>query len=308
MAIQFLSDLVLHIHFVKVIYLYLKNGILHIGGYNIKQTIASRVLKVVAGMVIMLAGFISGGCASYAPPSRPFKTYTDRLLSDQKEFYRPRGLLNLGTTAGTAAILANTSADETLYDHYQNQWGQSKSLTDFSAIVKDFGDGQLVIPGMVIGHMMSRTYLDGGKDSWGGQLTERTLRAYLVGAAPLLLAQRVGGSRPQERPGITSSSPWVLGSDTNGASGHAFIGAVPFITAAKMTDSKPAKLAWYALSALPAWSRMHDGAHYPSQVLLGWQLANMSVEAVCRTESDHHFDFTIMPIQNGVYISLAWHF
>ncbi len=170
-----------------------------------------------------------------------------------------------------------------------------------------------MIPALFIGHFAARAYFEDGKDSWLGRWTERSLRGYLVGAAPLLLAQYTGGSRPKERPegdgdGDDYSSLWIIGSDTNGASGHAFIGAVPFITAAKMTDSIPAKIGWYALSTLPAWSRVHTGAHYPSQVLLGWGLAYFASEAVRRTESDNNFDLAIVPTSDGIFISLGWQF
>ncbi len=257
---------------------------------------------------LVLASCLLTRCVSAASNDSSFKQMTDRLWSDQKEFYSPQGLFNLGLTAGTAAFMANTDIDENLHDYYQDHWGNANALTSASGFIKEFGDGRLVIPAMIAGNLVAQTCFEDGSDSWLGEFSERSLRAYLVGAAPLLLAQRVGGSRPQERQGVTTSSPWVIGSDTNAASGHAFIGAVPFLTAAKMTDSQPAKWLYYALSTLPAWSRVHDSAHYPSQSLLGWGLANLSVNAVNRTESKHNWTLSLTPIHNGAYLSLGWEF
>jgi hypothetical protein len=272
-----------------------------------------RAKVTLCAMSLFVAGLAGGGCNGYTPPERPFSHYSDRLLSDQIEFYRPRGLVDLAALGGTAAVMANTPADENLYDNYQERFGDSQELDDLARAFTKLGNGQWMIPALFIGHFAARAYFEGGKDSWMAQWTERSLRAYLVGAAPLLLAQYAGGSRPKERPigdgdEDDYSSLWIIGSDTNGASGHAFIGAAPFITAAKMTDWIPAKIGWYALSTLPAWSRVHEGAHYPSQVLLGWGLAYLASEAVRRTESDNNFDLAIVPSADGVFISLGWQF
>ena len=111
----------------------------------------------------------------------------------------------------------------------------------------------------------------------------RTTRAYLVGAPPVLFMQScLGGSRPGER---DDASFWRPFDDDNGASGHAFVGAVPFLTAARMTEDRRVKACWYALSVLPAWSRaVNDDSHYLSQVGLGWWMAYLACESVDRTE------------------------
>jgi hypothetical protein len=287
----------------------------HMLRHNLGSTVSDRTGRPLrttenaVGILFILAACLIGGCGGYKTPPRPFKSYSDRLISDQMEFYRPEGLLGLGIAGGAAAVMANTSVDEDLYDTYQRELGDSKTLDDLTTVAYRLGDGGLLIPAMVIGHMAARVYLEGGKDSWIGRWTEHSLRGYLVGAAPLLVAQYAGGSRPEERNEEDApSSLWNLGSDTNAASGHAFIGAVPFITAAKMTDSLPAKLAWYTLSALPAWSRMHDRAHFPSQVMLGWALAYFSAEAVWRTESDQRVNLAITPVSGGVLVSLGYRF
>ena len=94
--------------------------------------------------------------------------------------------------------------------------------------------------------------------TWG----ERSIRAFVVGAPPLLVMQQLtGGSRPNE---TMEGSEWHPFRDNNGVSGHAFMSSIPFITAAKMTDNPWGKSLWYLGSTIDPLSRVNDNAHYPS--------------------------------------------
>jgi membrane-associated phospholipid phosphatase len=92
-----------------------------------------------------------------------------------------------------------------------------------------------------------------------------------------------GASRPAEDVG----SKWHFWNDNNGVSGHAFVGAVPFLAAAEMVESPLLKGTLYVCSTFVGFSRMTTDSHYPSQVFLGWYLAWASSVAVNRTEA--HF-------------------
>ena len=86
--------------------------------------------------------------------------------------------------------------------------------------------------------------LSGAVGLWG----ERSMSAFVVGAPPVMLLQRLTGS---SRPGETShDSSWSFWSDNNGVSGHAFMSALPFVTAAKATESPLWKTVFYAGSTL----------------------------------------------------------
>jgi len=76
-------------------------------------------------------------------------------------------------------------------------------------------------------------------------------RGFIVGSPALLFLQQAAGpSRPSDGMG----SRWDLFAGSEGASGHAFVAAVPFVTGAKMARSKAAKAALYFASTLTAWS------------------------------------------------------
>jgi len=107
-----------------------------------------------------------------------------------------------------------------------------------------------------------------------------------------MLAMQVvtGASRPGE---TDHGSLWAPFQDNNGVSGHSFLGAVPFISAAKMTDNRFWKAAFYAGSTLAAFSRINDDDHYASQAMLGWWMAYVAATAVDDTEQGN---LTVFPL------------
>jgi hypothetical protein len=97
----------------------------------------------------------------------------------------------------------------------------------------------------------------------------------------LALQWVVGGSRPGE---AHSGSHWEPFNDNNGVSGHAFMGAIPFLNAAHMTDNPWIRVACYAGSGMAGLSRVNDDSHYTSQAFLGWGMAYLAARAVDNTQ------------------------
>ena len=138
--------------------------------------------------------------------------------------------------------------------------------------------------------------------TWG----EHTFRSYLVGGPALLAAQEfTGGSRPQER---EQASHWRPFNDNNGVSGHAFIGAVPFLTMAHLSASPALRDLAYAASGPAAWSRINDDAHFPSQAFLGWYLAYEFTEAVAATDTERPAKPTlaVLPWSGGGLVEMDY--
>ena len=78
----------------------------------------------------------------------------------------------------------------------------------------------------------------------------------LVGApATGVLQVAIGASRPSE---TAAGSRWRPFHDNNGVSGHAFVGAVPFLAAAKYTDNRLLQVALIAASTVTASSRIAE--------------------------------------------------
>ena len=209
----------------------------------------------------------------------------ERLVGDQLNFYSKESVLGLGFFFGTGALIANTSADVQLQNHFQSsvRGASSDEWFEFLHSNKELGNGVYTLP--VFGAAwMAKEVINGPPmfetvGLWG----ERSMRGFLVGAPPLVLMQAVtGGSRPHES---TGGSQWNSFSDNNGVSGHAFMSSLPFITAAKLSENPWQKTFWYTASAIGPLSRVNDNAHYPSQVGLGWAMAYIAATAVHQTDT-----------------------
>ena len=204
--------------------------------------------------------------------------------------------------------MANTTIDDKFQHWHAKQTlsGFSQELSEFSKV---FGEGQYFIPVMITSAITYRFWQEkrgGLPECLFGEWTDRTMRGYFVGFPTLLTMQSVlGGDRPRD-----GGSSWKPFQQDHGVSGHAFIGAIPFMTAAQMTDKPLIKGLCYSLSVLPAWSRVNDDAHYLSQVVLGWYLAYLSVRAVSQTENHTLLPrgLTIFPVSEVGTVGIGLHY
>jgi hypothetical protein len=208
---------------------------------------------------------------------------------------------------GAGATIANTPVDQ----QFRNWWQRdvhTAGLHDVALGFRNLGEGLYVIPASVgiwlAGEMLGD--MPGGPmlAQWGG----RTTRSIGVGFPMLLLTQlATGGSRPIEGDELAHPSHWKFFGDNNGVSGHAFIGAIPFLTAAQLTDSPWAKGTFLAGSTLVAMSRLETDSHYLSQVMLGWWMAYIATSAVERTTLAHS-PYTVEPLlfQDGFGLGVGW--
>ena len=203
------------------------------------------------------------------------------IRCDYGNFYSWPTMRDLLLAVSLGSVLANTSLDQDFRDWYQERV-HTRDLNRVGLFWKTFGEGAIFIPSYAALAVAGAMCEDVG--SWGmmGEFGARVTRGYAVGAPPLVFGQLLlGGSRPSSP---NPHSYWTPFEHDNGMSGHAFIGAVPFITAARMTDDPWWKGTIYCLSVLPAWSRIEGDKHYLSQVILGWWMAYLASRAVDQTE------------------------
>jgi membrane-associated phospholipid phosphatase len=129
-----------------------------------------------------------------------------------------------------------------------------------------------------------------------------SFRATIVGGPALLvLAAATGADRPTE-----GDSNWGSYQNFHGVSGHTYFGAVPFITAAKMSEKTYQKAIFYGLSTFAGLARINDDEHYFSQVALGWYLAYLSC-AVVEKGNDRQEGRThvlLAPVPKGIAITV----
>jgi hypothetical protein len=231
-----------------------------------------------------------------------------RILEDYRNFYTCENLVCLSAAFGAGAIMANTGFDVTMQDAWLRGVEPTGVGTFFSGC-KDIGEGRYALPIFGVAAATGLVFEGNPAGDVVGEWGSRSLRMFVVGAPPLYVMQWVtGGSRPGESP---VGSRWHMLNDNNGVSGHAFVGAVPFLAAAEMVESPLLKGTLYVCSTFVGFSRMTDDAHYPSQVFLGWYLAWASARAVSATEMQFAgMEVSIVPLPmadlGGMAVEARW--
>jgi hypothetical protein len=231
-----------------------------------------------------------------------------KVLEDYRNFYSCESLTWTAAAFGAGALMANTGFDTTM----QNAWQEGVRPTDVGTFFSDckvIGEGKYALP--IFGAAALTGVLLEGRPGGDivGEWGSRSLRIFVVGGPPVYLLQlATGASRPGEG---SAGSQWHFFNDNNGVSGHAFVGAIPFLAAAEMVENPWAKGTLYVCSTFVGFSRMTDNAHYPSQAFLGWYLAFASSLAVNRTET--HFagmEVRVVPLpvadQGGLAVETRW--
>ncbi|MDZ7723470.1 MAG: phosphatase PAP2 family protein [candidate division KSB1 bacterium] len=219
--------------------------------------------------------FISCLCLALIFTGKGYASDWD-IKSDYSQYYSVNTLRRAAPLFGLAAAGAHSGLDMQIRHGYQSLRGPSGDQV--SSWCKQPGEGKLLIPAALLTASLQLFSDDESILSPVTQWGQRVTRSYLVGAPPLLLMQRfTGGSRPGE---TDDGAQWRPMQDANGVSGHAFMGAVPFLVLGNLQESSWVKAVALFASALPAWSRVHDDKHFLSQAVLGWSMAKWAVDAV----------------------------
>ncbi len=82
------------------------------------------------------------------------------------------------------------------------------------------------------------------------------------------------------------------------------MGAVPLLVAVRRTDNLLLKSVFLAGSGLAGFSRLNDDAHYLSQVLLGWSIACLAVQATEWTEQSQ-VQYRIVPLTIDGFVGVG---
>lgn len=220
---------------------------------------------------------------------------------DFKHYMDSDNLFFFGSTFLGAGVLANTGLDRAFGDHWQTDF-KKKGVDNVLAVPKAVGGLSfyfvpIFLGSMALGHLREHTLLGNVIYHWG----YRSLRTVIVGGLQQAVFTHLLGSG---RPNLNQDSKWQPFRYPTGVSGHAFYGAVPFLTAAMMSDPPLLKYGLYVISALPGLSRVNDNKHYLSQVILGWSIAFLSARSVYRTDLDRNPAFQVMayPKRDGVMV------
>jgi hypothetical protein len=222
----------------------------------------------------------------------------ETVTSDMGRFYRRRRAMRFGSVLAAAGVLANTDADAEIQQWYRDDVA-SPGGDDLAADAERLGRMETIgIPLLVGGLLVGLAPEEGAAPptAW----LRRTARAYVVGTPSLLYLQTLtGGNRPSEDLG----SEWRPFVGQNGVSGHAFTGAVPFLTLARQTDRWWLRVLAVVASTAGGWAQLHADQHYFSQFALGWWLAWEATDAVAESDdrllAEPRVAVTPLPVRGG---------
>jgi hypothetical protein len=243
---------------------------------------------------------------AFAQTSTEELGFTDLIKADFRYHYSARPLTEVAVGFGVTALLANSNADENIQRLFRDklQGDAGDSLADLFTTVGDVAHPIYSIP-IYLGTMWIGGY-NGEAESAAARWGANSLRGLLIGTPELVVLERVaGGQRPEDgEPG------WTPFEGDAGVSGHSFFGAVPIITAARMTDKRWLKYTLYATSTLPGLARVYDDKHYFSQAFMGWWLAYVAAKSVEHTnfgdKSTAHIMPLLYPDGGGLQVSIQF--
>jgi hypothetical protein len=228
----------------------------------------------------------------------------EAVKTDFRNFYLDRSnLTKLGIGVAGAAVLANTGMDRYIRNKYQN---------DLRSTGTDEGTKIFNVSANAITLVLAPAYLGAyGTGLWFDLPTmeewaQKSFRATVVGTPTLLLLlAATGGDRPTE-----GDSNWGAFQNFHGVSGHVYFTAVPFITAAKMSENPYQKAIFYGLSTLTGISRVNDDKHYFSHVALGWYIAYLSCAVVEKRDDrqEGRMHVQLAPVPKGIAMTVQKRF
>ena len=299
----------------------------------------SKLRVLLSALVIVSVGFtqpaFAGNCPGSCPPKRfpnyysercpdsyptPCKFYCpeeyrkhwasnfgDDVRRDFSTYFRKDNLLLFGNFLLVAGIFANTGIDKSISRAWQEDI-RGKGSNNFFKVPKYFGDvGYWYFPvylaAMGVGYWRECSLFGNVVYHWG----YRSLRTYILGGVQqVILTYALSGGRPN----LGQDSKWQPFRYKTGVSGHAHYGAIPFLTAAMMTDPPILRYGLYALSTLPGLSRINSNKHYFSQVLLGWGIAFLSARAVYNSDLERtpKYLISLAPKKDGFMLAASMRF
>jgi membrane-associated phospholipid phosphatase len=190
---------------------------------------------------------------------------------------------------GVAAVAAVYEADQRLYDDVQRH--RTPFSNDFAKAITPFGGRRaLYISALMIAGGAWRgnaTLRDAGRDSLEAEI-------WAGGVVTPLLKRSFGRARPSQNEGAHSFHPFASGHESF-PSGHA-TNAFAFATGiASHYDNWIVPTIVYSVATGVAMSRIHDRAHFPSDVLAGALIGRAVAKGVVARHSHAHAAWEITP-------------
>jgi len=267
--------------------------------------IISACLLTVISCHCFAQSYDLGKLSTFKIPDWWHHPYVLDIKQDFHYYLSKEILYKAGDALLVAGVIANTGIDRSVH----KQWQQSirnNTLNRFFSLPQRIGGVRwwsfpLYLSSMVIGDLGNLYRFGDPVYNWG----YRSLRTALLGGIQQVIFTNLLGSG---RPINGADSNWRPFAHRTGVSGHAFYGAIPFLTAAHMTNPDSLRYLLFAASTLPALSRVNSDAHYLSQIIVGWAFAYLSSVAIYQTEmqktesSEPIWRVSAFPAKGGAFL------
>jgi len=255
--------------------------------FVLAQSAVQKIQKPMAKLKKPLRVIIPYGVLLYKSGLNKFFSNLQQLLTNNYKF--------IAGSLIVSGVLANTGLDKKIMQLWKSFFKDKKHFHQFLQYAKKIGDHSIIYAWILLSIMVLKEKLQKGE---GDVVYDTAFQAVLNYGAGFILqglgALGLGSGRPihgnpsEWRPCQKKKSKSAASQELSqvseeptepcrhGVSGHAFVGAFPFLLLAETTESELAKRLLELSSVWTGLSRIDSDSHYPSQVLLGLTLAKMT--------------------------------
>ena len=148
------------------------------------------------------------------------------------------------------------------------------------------------------------------RNDWMRQTGAMVFASYAIsGIIQTISKEATGRGRPSAEEGNLSFKPFEGGKYHSFPSGHAMLSISTAWVLARQTEPLPLKILFFSMPAVVSWSRLHDNAHWFSDIILGNALGIACAETVLRyypkiqANDGSHKNLVILPTGTGVFMA-----
>ena len=208
-------------------------------------------------------------------------------------------------TGGVLAVsAAATLLDRPIYDYYEIQRGKSPFFTNVAKVGDFMGQPEHNYPFMFtmwgLGVITKNEWM---RDT-GILLITSVTSSGLIQTA---LKDLVGRARPAAGKGPYHFKPFSGAAYHSFPSGHSMLALASAYVLAHQIDFMPLRIIVFAIPVVTAWSRIYDGAHYLSDIVLGSALGIAFAEAVLsiypKLKNEIRGNISLTPGANGLRLT-----
>ena len=223
------------------------------------------------------------------------ETYKKPLRWKKKQWLMTGGVL--------AVSAAATLLDKPIYEYYRENSGQNPLLVKISTVGDFMGQPEHNYPFMLtlwgMGVITKNEWL---RDT-GILLTASITSSGLVQTA---LKEIVGRARPESEEGPLSFKPFGGRNYHSFPSGHTMLALASAYVLAHQINFMPLRLAVFSIPIITGFSRIHDGAHFFSDIILGSAIGIAFAESVLniypQIKKEQRNQLSFLPSGKGVKI------